>query len=122
MINKKLSLRIARFNRILLVIYSIIFIGATLRFYEVWFGWWADLFAFLMMWSFYMPALVEDPSRIAQLTLGFPALQWSLPVITSLWGIILNRTNHLIVHVGLMLVILASLVIIFWKGAYILST
>lgn len=110
-----LSKRIAQVNIVLLIAYSIVFIGGFLRFYEIWISPVTDFLGSLMLFSFYLPPLVEDPGPLTQF-MGAAALQWFLPIILAAFGIYLSRKKYLIVHLGLILLIAASLAIIFLRG------
>jgi hypothetical protein len=109
---KKLSGYIVKLNTVLLVIYAIILIGGGLRFYGVWLDPIGDFFAGLMLWSFYVSLPQGDVAFTARF-IGFPAVQWLLPVALSVLGIILNRTRYLVIHLGLILVVIISIAIVF---------
>jgi hypothetical protein len=118
---EKISLQVACLNVVLLIVYLIVFVGAGLKLYSIWPNSVTGMLAFVMMWSFYLPPLVENPGPLTMF-IGMPFFQWVLPIITSLVGMYLNRKKYLTVHLGLLIVIIASLMIAMDRGIYLITT
>jgi hypothetical protein len=118
-VKKNLPQTITYLNGIILFIYTAVFIGSMLQFYDIWSNSITDVFSDIMLWSILAPGNINAGLQTRTFfAVLFLAVQWLFPIVTSIIGIVLNR-KYIMIHTALILVCIASVTIIFLRGIYV---